>query len=124
MVLELGVDVLIAIGEGHWEKSVAGEAAAWQDVDVSQSAGEIVSDRRLSLPPHWEGGSRRDGMRMQIQESRICPIFNGTVRMNRMRNGELIWDFVVVSESMTNRGLVMGEGTSRHGIFYHDAASR
>jgi len=41
-----------------------------------------------------------------------------------LKNGELIWDFVVVSESMTNRGLVMGEGTSRHGTLYQEAASR
>lgn len=52
----------VVVERGHW--SVAGTAAAWQDDDVSQSAGEIVSDRRLSLPPHWESGSLRDGMRM------------------------------------------------------------
>jgi len=71
-------------GGQFWsEWTVAGTAAAWQDVDVSQSAGEIVPDRKLCLPPQLESGSRRDGMRMQIWESPACPIFNVTVRQNR-----------------------------------------
>lgn len=37
-----------------------------------------------------------------------------------MVDGELTWDFVVVSESMTNRGLVLGKGTSRHGTLYKE----
>jgi hypothetical protein len=36
---------------------VAGTAEAWQNVDVSLSAGEIVPDRNLSLPPQLAGYS-------------------------------------------------------------------
>lgn len=36
---------------------MAGTAAAWQKVVVSLSAGEIVPDRKLSLPPQSEGYS-------------------------------------------------------------------
>jgi hypothetical protein len=70
-------------GEFWSEWTVAGTAAGWQDVDVSQSAGEIVPDRKLRLPPKLESGSRRDGIRMKIWESLVCPIFNVTVRRNR-----------------------------------------
>jgi hypothetical protein len=70
-------------GRLRLEWSVAGTAAAWQDVDVSQSAGEIVPDRKLSLPPQWESGSRRDGIRTQIRESPVCLMFSVTVRRPR-----------------------------------------
>jgi hypothetical protein len=39
------------------ERSVAGTAVAWHDGDMSQSAGEIVPDRKLSLPRQSEGYS-------------------------------------------------------------------
>ncbi len=47
-----------ARGRLRLEWSVAGTAPARQDVDVSQSAGEIVPDRKLSLRLQWEDYSQ------------------------------------------------------------------
>lgn len=44
-------------GRFRSEWSVAGTAAAWQNVDVSLSAGEVVPERKLYLPPQSESYS-------------------------------------------------------------------
>jgi YD repeat-containing protein len=44
-------------GQFRPEWSVAGTAAAWQNVDVSLSGGGVVPDRKLCLPPQSEGYS-------------------------------------------------------------------
>ena len=44
-------------GRFRSEWSVAGTAAAWQNVDVSLSVGEVVPDRKLYLPPQSESYS-------------------------------------------------------------------
>ena len=70
--------------------------------------------RRVQSLRYW----KNDGRLSDPYGAHYSAVFSAD-----LENGELIWDFVVVSESMTNRGLVMGEGTSRHGVLYHDLAS-
>jgi hypothetical protein len=71
--------------------------------------------RRVQSLRYW----KNDGRLSDPYGAHYSAVFSAV-----LENGELIWDFVVVSESMTNRGLVMGEGTSRHGTLYQEAASR
>jgi RHS repeat-associated protein len=52
-----GTTALRQGGRFRSEWSVAGTAAAWQNVDVLLSAGEVVPDRKLYLPPQSEGYS-------------------------------------------------------------------